>query len=56
MCSCTTRTAFFDFEENDLVLPIEVIDELDHFKRETDEKGRNARQIIRTLDELRTLR
>lgn len=44
----------FDFEDNDLVLPIEVIDELDHFKREADERGRNARQIIRTLDELRT--
>jgi PhoH-like ATPase len=44
----------FDFENNDLVLPIEVIDELDHFKREADERGRNARQIIRTLDELRT--
>lgn len=46
--------SLFDFEDNDLVLPIEVIDELDHFKREADEKGRNARQIIRTLDELRT--
>lgn len=44
----------FDFDNNDLILPIEVIDELDHFKREADEKGRNARQIIRSLDELRT--
>lgn len=43
----------FDFADNDVILPIEVIEELDGFKRHADEKGRNARQIIRTLDELR---
>ncbi|MEW6110047.1 MAG: PhoH family protein [Nitrospirota bacterium] len=46
--------SLFDFEDNDVILPIEVIEELDRFKRDADEKGRNARQIIRTLDELRT--
>lgn len=46
--------AIFDFEDNEVVLPIEVIEELDRFKRDADEKGRNSRQIIRTLDELRT--
>jgi len=46
--------SLFDFEDNDVILPIEVIEELDRFKRDADEKGRNARQIIRNLDELRT--
>jgi len=41
------------FEDNDVVLPIEVIEELDRFKRHADEKGRNARYVIRFLDDLR---
>ncbi len=45
--------SLFDFGDNDVILPIEVIEELDRFKREADEKGRNARQIIRSLDKLR---
>lgn len=43
----------FAFEDNEVVLPIEVIEELDRFKRQGDEKGRNARQVIRSLDRLR---
>lgn len=45
--------SIFDFEDNEVVLPIEVIEELDRFKRQADEKGRNARKIIRALDRLR---
>ena len=41
------------FEDNDVVLPMEVIEELDRFKRHADERGRNARSVIRTLDTLR---
>lgn len=41
------------FADNEVILPIEVIEELDRFKRQGDEKGRNARQVIRTLDALR---
>jgi len=41
------------FADNKVVLPIEVLEELDEFKKDTDEKGRNARQVIRTLDRLR---
>src|SRR3989338_10474044 len=41
------------FADNEVVLPIDVIEELDIFKKDTDEKGRNARAAIRTLDELR---
>ena len=41
------------FADNKVVLPIEVLEELDEFKKDNDEKGRNARQVIRTLDRLR---
>jgi PhoH-like ATPase len=33
------------FEDNHLVIPIEVAEEIDRFKRDPSEKGRNARQI-----------
>ncbi len=45
--------ALHSFADNIVVLPIEVIEELDEFKKDSDEKGRNARIVIRTLDELR---
>ena len=41
------------FADNEVVLPIDVLEELDAFKKDSDEKGRNARAAIRTLDELR---
>jgi PhoH-like ATPase len=41
------------FADNEVVLPIDVIEELDIFKKDSDEKGRNARAAIRMLDELR---
>ncbi len=41
------------FEENTIVLPMAVIEELDKFKTSNDELGRNARYVIRTLDRLR---
>lgn len=43
------------FEDNTVVLPMTVIEELDNFKRNNDELGRNARQVIRKLDRLRAL-
>ncbi len=45
--------AIFKFEDNDLVIPIYVIEEIDQFKREGTERGRNCRHFARTLDELR---
>lgn len=45
--------AVFKFEDNDVILPIYVIEEVDQFKRETTERGRNARTVARVLDELR---
>jgi PhoH-like ATPase len=45
--------AIFKFEDNDLIIPIYVIEEIDRFKRDTTERGRNAREIARLLDGLR---
>ena len=41
------------FQDNHVVVPIEVVEEIDRFKRDPSEKGRNARQVSRRLDELR---
>lgn len=43
------------FADNEVIIPISVLDELDHIKTRPDEKGRNARSVIRRLDELRAL-
>jgi PhoH-like ATPase len=45
--------AIFSFEDNDVIIPIVVIEELDKFKKGIDEMGRNARQVSRFLDEFR---
>jgi PhoH-like ATPase len=45
--------AIFRFEDNNIIIPIYVIEEVDQFKREGSERGRNARQIARLLDDLR---
>jgi PhoH-like ATPase len=39
--------------ENEVVIPVTVLEELDAFKKRQDEVGRNARQVTRALDELR---
>lgn len=46
--------AIFKFEDNDVIIPIFAIEEIDQFKREGSERGRNARTIARLLDELRS--
>ena len=46
-------TAMLRFEDNEIVLPIAVIEELDRFKKQPEMTGRNARQVSRTLDDLR---
>src|SRR5688572_30441328 len=45
--------AFFAFADNNVVIPIYVIEEVDTFKKDQSELGRNARQIARLLDEVR---
>jgi PhoH-like ATPase len=41
------------FDEHNVYLPLVVIEELDKFKKEENEKGRNARTVTRLIDELR---
>jgi len=41
------------FADNEVVLPFQVIEELDKFKKGSDEIGQHARQVIRELDRLR---
>ena len=45
--------ALFNFEDNNIILPIYVVEEIDKLKRSEGEKGRNARVTARTIDELR---
>ncbi|MEL6741885.1 MAG: PIN domain-containing protein, partial [Planctomycetota bacterium] len=47
--------ALFVFEDNHIVIPYPVIEELDAMKRREDDVGRNARETIRQLDRLRKL-
>ncbi len=41
------------FEDNNVLIPIEVLEEIDRFKRESTELGQNARSVSRSLDSLR---
>ncbi|MDH6312091.1 PhoH-like ATPase [Parabacteroides sp. PFB2-10] len=41
-----------NFEENDIYLPIVVLEELDRFKRGSDQINYNAREFVRELDAL----
>ncbi len=45
--------AIYAFKDNTVVIPIYVIEEIDTFKRDLSELGRSAREIARTLDDLR---
>lgn len=45
--------SILNFEDNHVHIPIEVVEEVDRFKRESSELGQNARAISRLLDKLR---
>jgi PhoH-like ATPase len=45
--------ALFVFDEHDLIIPFDVVEELDGFKNRNDDLGRAARETIRHLDALR---
>jgi len=47
--------ALFVFQENHVIIPFSVIEELDKMKRKDDDLGRNARECIRHLDRLRNM-
>ncbi len=46
--------SIFKFAEHEVVIPLAVIEELDTFKKNNDETGRNARTVTRALDRLRS--
>lgn len=45
--------SLLSFQDNHVLIPIEVIEEIDRFKRESSELGQSARTVSRTLDGLR---
>lgn len=45
---------FFQFDDNDLVIPFIVLEELDNHKSRMDEIGKNARVASRILDDFRS--
>jgi len=46
-------TAIRHFKACNVIIPLKVLEEIDQFKRELSERGRNARTVSRALDELR---
>ncbi|MCA2961532.1 MAG: PhoH family protein [Silvanigrellales bacterium] len=46
--------AILSFDDNDVYIPISVIEEMDTFKKGMSETGRNARHFSRILDDLRS--
>src|SRR6476646_2517650 len=46
-------SSIFMFADNEVIIPFDVIEELDKFKTNSDDLGRNARTVIRHLDRLR---
>ena len=50
----TDANCIFNYGNNDIILPLKVLEEIDKHKKRQDSAGSNARRIIRELDELRT--
>ncbi len=42
--------AIYSFTDNNVIIPLTVIEELDNFKSYTDKKGMHARQVLREID------
>ena len=45
--------ALYMFDDNEVIIPFAVLEELDGFKKGNDDVARNAREVIRQLDSLR---
>src|SRR3990172_4173846 len=45
--------AVFKFQDNRVIIPITVIEELDHFKKDLNMLGRNARTVSKFIDKMR---
>ena len=51
----TDASSIFKFDENDIFIPLKVLEEVDKHKSRQDSVGSNARHFIRILDELRAV-
>jgi len=49
----TDADSLYSFGNNDVFIPLKVLEEIDKHKKRQDSVGINARKIIRTLDEMR---
>ena len=49
----TDSQSLYNFKNNDIVIPLKVLDEIDKHKKRQDSVGVQARTIIRILDEIR---
>lgn len=47
-------SSIYSFDEHNVIIPMVVLEELDNHKSRPDEVGKNARQVSRTLDDMRT--
>jgi len=50
----TNAGCLYEYDNNDIVIPFKVLEEIDKHKKRQDGVGSQARKIIRILDELRT--
>ena len=48
----TDADSLYSFGNNDVFIPLKVLEEIDKHKKRQDSVGINARKIIRTLDEM----
>ena len=49
----TDADCFYQYKNNDIVIPLKILDEIDKHKKRQDFVGTQARKTIRTLDSLR---
>lgn len=45
--------SLYMFDDNHVIIPFTVLEELDKFKKNNDDTGRNSREVIRQLDRIR---
>ena len=50
----TNAKCIFEFKNNDIVIPLKVLDEIDKHKKRQDGVGLQTRSTIRILDDLRS--
>ena len=50
----TDADCIFNYSNNDIIIPLKVLEEIDRHKKRQDGAGVNARKIIRSFDDLRS--